>query len=569
MATLLPEGKQSFENSAGTPLVGGKLYTYDAGTSTPRVTYQDAAGTVPNTNPIILDARGEATVFWSGAYKVVLKDASDVTIWTVDQVIDTGYSLTAFIISLLASAGSTLMGFIAAGAGAIYRTVQAKLRDRICVLDFGADPTGVSDSTAAIAAAITALGSKGGEIYFPAGLYKTGLITLPLYPKNITFCGDGAESSVLMPLATNTRLIASAGITVNIGGVRFEMRHMGIMPHALGSNTAAIDMQNMTHCLFDDVAFLDNGAAFWDRGFDLYAQDLPTPINCYYNTFNNIRIVPTGGNNRSVSIAFKITGSSGNHTIRNLRVVGLLANKTNPVMIIGSYCRHNVIEGCHFEGMFLTYPQTVFQDGGYGTIYTDCYFEYSGQPWYITPEYETASREWTVIERAAFAQGTIDASTIAFVSGAVFRDLYAFGSDATVIDTIRKLQHPTWTVYLTSDVGGISPSQFTGAYSIDSNKLVTCTGQIVVDSVSVSPAPSGNVSINLPVVGATGSGYGSVGAICLSTTNAFVGTVVMRRQSGQNIAYIQYLDASGGIQASGPLFKAGTVLEFCLSYYAA
>jgi hypothetical protein len=85
MANLLPEGKQSFTNSAGAPLVGGKVYTYDAGTTNPRTTYQDAAGTVPNANPVILDARGEAVIYWSGTYKVVLKDALDNTIYTVDN----------------------------------------------------------------------------------------------------------------------------------------------------------------------------------------------------------------------------------------------------------------------------------------------------------------------------------------------------------------------------------------------------------------------------------------------------------------------------------------------------
>lgn len=88
MATLLPEGKQSFTDDAGNPLVGGKLYTYDAGTNTPRPTFVDATGTIPNTNPVILNARGEATVFWDGSYKAVLKDANDVTIWTVDNVRD-------------------------------------------------------------------------------------------------------------------------------------------------------------------------------------------------------------------------------------------------------------------------------------------------------------------------------------------------------------------------------------------------------------------------------------------------------------------------------------------------
>jgi hypothetical protein len=86
MASLLPQGKQYFETSAGIPLVGGKVYTYDAGTSNPRTTYQDAAGAQPNVNPVILDARGEAVIFWSGNYKVVLRDSLDNIIWTVDNV---------------------------------------------------------------------------------------------------------------------------------------------------------------------------------------------------------------------------------------------------------------------------------------------------------------------------------------------------------------------------------------------------------------------------------------------------------------------------------------------------
>lgn len=86
MAQLVPEGKQSYATATGAPLVGGRVYTYDTGTNTPRLTYSDAAGLVPNANPVVLDARGEATIFWSGAYKVILKDSLDVTIWTVDPV---------------------------------------------------------------------------------------------------------------------------------------------------------------------------------------------------------------------------------------------------------------------------------------------------------------------------------------------------------------------------------------------------------------------------------------------------------------------------------------------------
>jgi len=71
----------------GTPLVGGKLYTYAAGTTTPSATYTDSTGASANTNPIILDSRGEANVWLSGSlYKFELKDSVDALIWTVDNV---------------------------------------------------------------------------------------------------------------------------------------------------------------------------------------------------------------------------------------------------------------------------------------------------------------------------------------------------------------------------------------------------------------------------------------------------------------------------------------------------
>ena len=45
------------------PLVGGKVYTYITGTTTPLTTYVDADQNAANTNPIILDSRGEASCF--------------------------------------------------------------------------------------------------------------------------------------------------------------------------------------------------------------------------------------------------------------------------------------------------------------------------------------------------------------------------------------------------------------------------------------------------------------------------------------------------------------------------
>lgn len=87
MAGLSPFKPQFFDNN-GDPLVGGKLYAYAAGTTTPQDTYTDAGETAANTNPVILNSRGEADIWLTPGvhYDFVLKSASDVLIWTLPSV---------------------------------------------------------------------------------------------------------------------------------------------------------------------------------------------------------------------------------------------------------------------------------------------------------------------------------------------------------------------------------------------------------------------------------------------------------------------------------------------------
>ena len=87
MAVLTPSPKMQFFDINGEPLVGGKVYTYQAGTTTPLATYTDNTGASANPNPVILNARGEAPIWLgSGIYKFKLTDANDVEIWTVDYI---------------------------------------------------------------------------------------------------------------------------------------------------------------------------------------------------------------------------------------------------------------------------------------------------------------------------------------------------------------------------------------------------------------------------------------------------------------------------------------------------
>ena len=82
-------GFQFFDTN-GAPLNAGKIYTYQAGSSTPLATYTDNAGLVANTNPIILgtDGRPPNEVWLTDGYfyKFILKDSSDVTIQTYDNL---------------------------------------------------------------------------------------------------------------------------------------------------------------------------------------------------------------------------------------------------------------------------------------------------------------------------------------------------------------------------------------------------------------------------------------------------------------------------------------------------
>jgi hypothetical protein len=86
MAVLYCPHYAYFTDNDGNPLAGGKLYTYEAGTTTPKATYTAADGLTPNANPIILDASGRATLFLSGAYKFRLETSDNVLVEETDNV---------------------------------------------------------------------------------------------------------------------------------------------------------------------------------------------------------------------------------------------------------------------------------------------------------------------------------------------------------------------------------------------------------------------------------------------------------------------------------------------------
>ena len=87
-------GAQFFDNN-GVILTGGKIFTYEAGTTTPLATYTSSTGATAHTNPIILDSGGrvpDGGEIWilAQSYKFVLKDSNDVLIVTWDNISGAG-----------------------------------------------------------------------------------------------------------------------------------------------------------------------------------------------------------------------------------------------------------------------------------------------------------------------------------------------------------------------------------------------------------------------------------------------------------------------------------------------
>jgi hypothetical protein len=78
---LLPPAELQFCDLDGHPFAGGTLEMYVVGTTTPKDTWRDPAGTVLNTNPIILDSAGRALIYGDGGYRTILRDASGNLIW--------------------------------------------------------------------------------------------------------------------------------------------------------------------------------------------------------------------------------------------------------------------------------------------------------------------------------------------------------------------------------------------------------------------------------------------------------------------------------------------------------
>lgn len=182
---VLGNPKPQYEDSNGAPYVGMRLFFYAAGTSTKQNTQTTSAGSVNNTNPIVIDANGYPTggVMIYGddtfTYKVVAAapgsdDPPTSSLWSIDNV-NAAYANGV----LSGDTGAALIGFIQEGTGAVATTMLVKARQHVSIFDFLTTAQIASvkardsaqDCRAGIQAALDYCLSVNGTLEFPPGQY--------------------------------------------------------------------------------------------------------------------------------------------------------------------------------------------------------------------------------------------------------------------------------------------------------------------------------------------------------------------------------------------------------------
>lgn len=400
LSALAGAGQQFFDNS-GNPLTGGKLYSYAAGTTTPQATYTSASGATAHSNPIILDSAGRIATgeIWLTAgsnYKFVLQTSTSTLLATWDNI--TGINGTGI------TSNAVNVVYDPAGTGAVATTVQAKLRQTVSVMDFGAIGNGVADDTAAVQAAITASRS----VYFPAGTYLiSSEITVPT---TTAIFGNNKVNTIIKANTVGQKIFSVSPTNYNVKFSNITIDGNSKATQGI-SSIATVDGQS-AHMVLDNIEvsnctdkniylkFMAYGLLQNTYSSNVAANSSATCLymescaNCeiyaglYYNgKAGSITLLKT---NNSVFLGMRLYNDSSVSSAQLLLVNSSYsnvfdgcsfepqgaANVTNNVKLQGGggkSCTDNTFKDCHFIGVPGTSTNIISVDA-YKTIIDGCKF---------------------------------------------------------------------------------------------------------------------------------------------------------------------------------------------------
>lgn len=337
--------------------MGGQLFSYVAGTTTPQATYTDSTGGTQNPNPVILNARGEAPVWLnpSQTYKFILEDALGNTLWTADNVpggYTPGGALSAQII------GQLLWPQTAAEAAAGVTPTNYGYPSGN-VLRYGADPTGATNSNLAFAAAgnvaaqqLGAQSTASGIVYVPAGLYN--LTTALSYASGTILQGAGCFTSCVSAtpgpqggsIIQFANAITGAALTMGVGGqdLPCQVRDLSVTRVPSGASppagTIGIAMNAGSNVVLDNVLSYNHSIGIQFNGASGIGGGA-TLTNVYTGYISDAHLVNNGWDGISATNCMFGMAGSGNNISSNAytRMQGGTAGSPGPSNTFFVNCR--------------------------------------------------------------------------------------------------------------------------------------------------------------------------------------------------------------------------------------
>lgn len=264
MALTLPNGKSQFLDAAGNPLAAGYVYHYIPATSTPKNTYQDTAGTIVNSNPVVLDAAGMAVIFGDGSYRQVVTDSVGNQIWDQNTQVATLSTLGG-----VAKAGDTMTGNLTvpglSDTGAQTISITPTANPITTLTSFTVQGTTQSSTTREFLAAVGLTSNKGD------GLTGGNQDRVALYVATDAQAGSGDAWSLNSVLTMEAAVPATANFLGyeldfnNLAGHRGDTLGGGgfAAPVAYGMAITGVGSYRNTAALLISGP---GGAPIWNRG---------------------------------------------------------------------------------------------------------------------------------------------------------------------------------------------------------------------------------------------------------------------------------------------------------------
>lgn len=382
MASILPNGKTQFVDQNGKPLAGGSVTFYIPGTTTKKDTWQDQAMTQPNTNPVVLDSRGQATIWGTDSYRQVVVDQLGAVIW--DQVVSEYSGAAQAISSNLANTsdptlGDALVGVKASISGGVPRTQHTKNADIISLLDVGGvgDWSGAAgtDNSAAIISATTAAAAvylPPGKFMFTTSAALAAVQKSSMYGPGTLFYSNGGSTT---QVGKNFRVGVNnnaANPTMPAGGIVIGGEGPGFDGVQLWGQHPSW-MQVQTTKIGGDTELQVYTGAICGLATSVSGSNV---ISATYNDFSSTRIEVgdiIGFGNREYKIASKPTSTQLTLTYPDGSAVSFASSSSAAFRHCYDYaegfCNVNGtavtwVSGDYFFGIYDPYPQNWMEIGG-------------------------------------------------------------------------------------------------------------------------------------------------------------------------------------------------------------